>query len=176
MAVALSSSSCVCFGADIIVIWGRLCPGSSVWLLFFFMVALILAIAAESAPIFFAISNAFSGESPALFIIFFIADDGASLLSAIFAVGALAGMEEPITIIFENKSFDPSTSSAIWRASSSSVTVIPATRQISSSVGSRCSASNLFTRLRAGTRYRLVNLAPLNSSPLSPFPRSLSRA
>ncbi len=116
------------------------------------MAALILAMAAESAPIFFAISRAVSADMPVALIIFFIFDEGDSLRSDSLAVGAATDIDEPITIIFASRSFDPSTSSVIFRASSSSACVMPATEHSSASVASPSRASILLTNARAGSR------------------------
>ena len=141
---------------------------------FLCIAALIFAIAAESAPIFFAISSAFSGDIPVAFIIFFILAEELSFLSDNLAVGAAIGMDDPITIIFENKSFEPLMSSVTALALCKSFIEMPAILQISASVAKRFSARIFATSVRAGVKYRPVNASP---SDLLPFilPRCLSR-
>ena len=141
---------------------------------FRFMAALIFAMAVESAPIFFAISIAFSGDIPVAFIIFFILVEGLSFLSDNFAVGAAIGIDDPITIILENRSFEPLRSSVIALALCKSSIEMPAILQISISVATRFSESMFATSVRAGVKYLPVNASP---SDLLPFilPRCLSR-
>ena len=171
MAKALSISSFVYFGADMPI---PLVAGG----VFIFdfdelrcMAALIFAIAVESAPIFFAISRAFSGDIPVAFIIRFILAEELSFLSDNLAVGAAIGIDDPITIILENKSFEPLMSSFMTLAFCKSVSAMPAILQISASVATRLSARRFETSVRAGCTYR-----PVNASPSDLFlPRCLSR-
>ena len=141
---------------------------------FLCIAALIFAMAVESAPIFFAISSAFSGDIPVAFIILFILAEGLSFLSDNFAVGAATGIDDPITIILENRSFEPLRSSVIALALCKSFIEMPAILQISASVAKRFSARIFATSVRAGVKYRPVNANP---SDLLPFilPRCLSR-
>ena len=97
----------VYFCADIAMAFEVAVPLSFDFDEFRFMAALIFAMAVESAPIFFAISSAFSGDIPVAFIILFILAEGLSFLSDNFAVGAATGIDDPITIILENRSFEP---------------------------------------------------------------------
>ena len=153
-----------------------------------FIPASIFFNASGLAPIDLAISIAFSGSM--LAPIFFMAS---FMLSGIWPWGEPsletdAGCPLPAffssdcslfadaAIIIAIIPFGALRSASIWRALASSCAVIPAVRQISSSVASAGLASNFSTRWRAGVKYCCVKRLRCLLTASVALPRCLSRA